>query len=356
MLPVTEDMVISEEAFNPVFGELLEKEPVSAERLSRIFTEQLRTIAKEEIKSNPKKAVENFGKRSALLLDQLQGALAQNEQWALTAKGLRFSSLIPSWEKAHFNIQKPDEFSDNYVREFSQNVNTLLALEESRPGSATALNRQFNINVFGRYPKDALEAQFDNKDKDIPYGIAVFPIADHSGALYSINKALLTLHKSLEKPMGVRITEIDNTVGLPLTFIAFDAKYGSKKGGNKLSFAIVGSHGGPEGMTFDDQRSPKKLQRLATADLKMVGVEALGGFFNKEAQIILASCSTGRGFARELQEKTRLTVIGPEFSASVKEFKAIKLKDGRTHIRPEFFDPSTGDHIKTATLFSNSRT
>lgn len=349
---ITEDMIISEEFFNPIFGELLEKEPVSVERLTKIFQEQLSMIAQEEFASNPKKATENFARRSAETLDQMQGALSRNEQWSTTGKGLRLSSLIPAWQKAHFHHKKPEELTQDHIKEFSQNIKTILALEENRPGSTTELNRRFNINVFGRYSKEVLLAQYDTMDKDIPYGIAVFPIADHNGALYGMDEPLTTLHDSLKKPMAVRIIEVDNTAGIPLTFIALDAQYGTKENGNKLSFAIIGGHGGPEGITLDDQKSPKKLQRISTVDLKNEGVGALKHFFKNNAQIILASCSVGRSFAHELHDRTGLTVIGPEFSAAVKEFKAITLKDGSTHIRPEFIDTETNSHVKTASLFS----
>lgn len=290
-------------------------------------------------------------------------ALLQNESPELTQEymreemakiGLDWNHLITVWHSK-------DRFE---IFDIYRNLLIILELEKQRPGSAETLSKEFGIEFFGRYPLEMLIAQYDQRKDDIPYGIIMYPKADHNGAFYNDKKVFSEMHESLsEDGVGVRVAEADNKIGLLRQLVRLDRKYGQS---HKISFAIIGGHGTVGSITFgklsgsmgDSFSSPltkeekerrrtdrakwdftKKNSALVIEDLASGGVSRTKSFFTEHPSIVLSSCSTGarEGIGQKMSELLGAELMAPETPSAVYKITP-KVDTSGVHLEALFLD------------------
>jgi hypothetical protein len=192
------------------------------------------------------------------------------------------------------------------------NLRAILELEKKAPGAARWLAKEYGVLDFARYPLELLEQQYANRDdKSKPYGIVIFPRADHNSAFYQDKNVFVSMMKQLADQYYLRVAEAESKVGVIKRLVKFTAQYGP------ISFAFIGGHGSPGRIQFGE--SFAGYDSLTTEDLTGQGAKRAGKFFVDQSTIILASCSTGRdsGIAQQLSERLNATVIAPNTDTSI---------------------------------------
>ena len=199
--------------------------------------------------------------------------------------------------------------------------NTLLALEgieETRPGIAQFLYTKFSILDFNRYPPELLIRQYDEyENKELPYGVILYPRADHNGAFYQNQPVLNGLAQQLQGQYAIRIGEGENKLDVVRLLHRLNKRYGDA---HKISFAIIGGHGTKDSIQFGEKGDER--QQLRTEDLQDPRANKQS-YFEEHPTLILVSCSTGfeNGIGQELSRLLGATVIAPKQDASIKEIE-----------------------------------
>jgi len=240
--------------------------------------------------------------------------------------------------KKHLDRTYPEFIRDNFE--------TIAELEKSRPGICKTLFEEFGIRCFARHYRDTLVSQYDNRDKDIPYGIAIYPYSDWNGAFsarkyFAVTPDLLLISLWASR-YGLRIYEAGNRGGVVRALASANKRYGDKY---KISFALIGGHGTEESIKFGEEKStgshswkpiPKRDLGEITQDDLEIGSrkgEALRSLFVENPTIILDSCSTGAdaGFGEDIS-KIGANVIAPKKPTSIAfAFAARGLRGNRLH-------------------------
>jgi len=240
--------------------------------------------------------------------------------------------------------------SSDFMKVVNANIRMIFELESQRPGIVKTLINDYKIYDFARYPTEMLVEQYDQRDnKDLPYGIVLYPRSDWNGAFYHNIKVFRELFVQLkEKGYRLRIFEVGSMYDVARSLIKADQRYGQN---HKISFAIVGGHGkwdsiqfGSEKERFDifgikDQPETKRDNlSLKQPDLRGRGAQRSIEFFEKNPTVILNSCTTGtnRGIAQEIS-RLGATVIGPDDPRSFKNIRVISKNHGRLNFEVNYY-------------------
>lgn len=240
-------------------------------------------------------------------------------QAGFSADSFPFEQLVPAWIDAHYAYDESSEAIESYTTEIKGNIETMIALETAEPGACVALNKEFGVKTFGRYPTKMLIEQYRQRNKDIPYGLVIYPRADHNGAFYQdagLFKKMLTDTRAIG--VGIRVMEVDHAVDLPLALIATNARYGytptddekKKTAKHLLSFAILGGHGSPYNVTLGRPELGRG-SAITTGDIGGSDIAVAKNFFEDGATGVLFSCKTGQGFTPLLSVRLDMPFIGP---------------------------------------------
>lgn len=243
----------------------------------------------------------------------------------------------------------------DFMKIFNKNLRMIFELESQRPGMVKTLINDYKIYDFGRYPREMLIEQYDQRDnKELPYGIVLNPRSDWNGAFYDNKKVFQELFTQLkEKGYGLRVFEVGSMYDVARSLIKADKRYGES---HKISFVIVGGHGSWQSIRFGSDSEPFNIfnidEHLETSrdylllkqrDLKGSGVQRSIEFFEPNPTIILSSCTTGanRGIAQEIS-RLGATVIGPDKPTSIKNIKVARGEDGKLNFGVDYERVITG--------------
>jgi hypothetical protein len=253
--------------------------------------------------------------------------------------------IMNAWD---FNYITED-IAHRYPEFLADNFDIMQRLELERPGICNVLYEEFGINNFARYPLRALVDQYDNRDKDIPYGVLVYPHADANGAFSQDTFTLDELHDDLlGAKVGLRIYEAGSGFGLLRRFSAANKRYGNK---NKISFAIIGGHGSADGILLGNSRRDDgeeiNSHRISKDNLQYPAVEVLKQWFITNPNIILISCSTGAeaGIGEGIH-KIGANVIAPKEPTSLERIVAGKRSNGSLWFGVKYSDDDAYKHFR----------
>jgi hypothetical protein len=216
------------------------------------------------------------------------------------------------------------EISKKYLL---MNLASLSSLEMERPGITNVLGSEFGIYNFARYPTELLIDQYDqiNAKDNLPYGVIVYPNADHNGAFYGSNKVFKGLSDQLQGKYSIKTYEAKDSLGLVSAINNARHRYG------KISFAVIGGHGSEDHVQFGGAARQffEKKGELQQKDVLRKGASSLQLAFVENPTIILDSCSTGSmgGIGEEIS-KLGANVIAPPVPVSPGAINVDIMPDG----------------------------
>ena len=224
--------------------------------------------------------------------------------------GLDYHSILGVWFK----------YDKTASREVGDNLENLLKLEKHKPGLAKRLNTEYGIVHFGRYPVDLLiDMDTHKQDTTLPYGIIVYPIDDWNSGFLSHSKIFAKLRGQLQGKYNMRVVECRDKKDITRKLLNFDYSYGDSQ---KISFAIIGGHGGKGRIQFGSPGDHKSY--LTTENLTATRVRKGRELFKPNPNLILVSCSTGenQGIAENLSHKFKARVFAPDTPTNIKDINA----------------------------------
>lgn len=253
----------------------------------------------------------------------------------LERAGLSPKAILDVWDYNYFAKNQdiyPDFIADNFA--------VIRALETERPGICRVLYREFGVHNFSRYPLKALIDQYDQRDKDLPYGVLIYPHTDNNGGFSKREDDLEEFYGDLKVAnTALRIYEAGSKVGVLRRLAAVNKEYGAK---NKISFAILGGHGEPEGIEYGHSIQGDKLvsHALHKDDLKGAMVQELKTWFIDKPTFVLVSCSTGAdaGIGEEIY-KLGGDVIAPQVPSALDRVVVDRRSNGSLAFGVRYIDP-----------------
>lgn len=273
------------------------------------------------------------------------------------------SSIVEKWEKAKYHIRTNEAGGAlSWVESYANNLQAVEELELRSPGSAKKLFKEYGIANFYRYSEGMLFHQLKMSDKDVPYGIVVFPEADWNGAFFQNGDKLA--EASLKLRMGgleTRIVEAGSQRELARRLVTLNKKYAPN--GNKIAFAIIGGHGGENSVTLGEKgswQSPppipnpgEELSEEYLAELEkwkktvlnadkgsFSSTDIMNGegirrgaqeFFVEGAPVVLVSCSTGAegGIAEKSSGQLGWDISAPDIPTNLEKIDVTFDADGK---------------------------
>ncbi len=244
--------------------------------------------------------------------------------------GLDYDKLLKSWSM--IGNGRSDTYFYTRV-----NLNEIFSLEESHPGICKVLMNEFGISNFNRYPKELLIDMYEQRDNsNIPYGLMLYPKADHNGAFYPIKGLIGEFYQQLKGlGYGMRIYETGSKNEIARAFISSKKRYGLD---NKPAFVILAGHGNPNSIVFGEIQNggiviDKKNARsiISQADFEGKGVKRIGEFIADNANIVLISCSTGvvGGIAQKISDTySGVVVTAPEVDTNLSGLEVTRDDQG----------------------------
>jgi hypothetical protein len=271
--------------------------------------------------------------------------------------------MAEKWQKAKKSLGKDENGLDQYRESHLENIDAITQLESKQPGAAKEIFEKFGIANFARYPLYALLEQLKKAEQDLPYGVVALPEADHNGAFLQKRYLLEKLRGDL---MGggqeTRFIEAASQYELARRLARMHQQYSGA--GNKMDYLVIGGHGQPESIQLGEKKrmpppipnpelSTDEYQQILEAwkerqeqdqrmkpdmdisDLRGGGApgirRAAGKWFDKDAQIVFISCSTGAegGFAQTVTNELGFSTIAPNIPAYVKEIKVKFNEQGK---------------------------
>lgn len=236
--------------------------------------------------------------------------------------------VLDTWKRC-----SPD---DGFEKKIEREIGAARALESERPGSAAVLRREFGIENFSRYSKDAMVEQYDSRDDaGVPYGIVVNAKTDWSGGLdrYEGHEDPIdSIRRQADGRFRIRVYEAASRTGLAKALLSTRSRY-ARQGGGKIMFAMIGGHGGKDSIQLGEGEHAVYLR---TSDLTGRGAARAGGeFFEPGATVILRSCMTGQegGIAQQLSEVLDGRVIAPEIPTNIDSVDVRMRADGVPEFR-----------------------
>ena len=304
---------------------------------------------------------------------QQEAAAYVSEQ--IKSFGLDEATLFRAWKRTGFEeSERPREKRQKFV---ARNIATMFKLESAAPGICKTLFDEFGICDFERYPAEVLLAQYENRNKDMPYGIAIYAQEDYNGALNSKNgQPTETLFRDLKGlEYGLRIYEARTRSDVLKILAKSHNHYG---GENKISFALISAHGRENSIHFGQEEggveregtvafSQRELERVFRKDswswarrrhqggYNRWWTQKLRAMFVKNPTIILNSCSTGvKGGIRDNLVEIGAKVFAPEQEAKLLSIKVTKNRFGRLIFsEAEYFYPKDKNGPRIITLSAN---
>jgi hypothetical protein len=246
----------------------------------------------------------------------------------LTKSGLKGGDFIDWWTKSYGN-KKKDE-----AKALHSNLYTISKLNKLHPGAVKILTEKFSIYNFGRYPLNVLENQYKEIiNKDLPYGVIIYPKDDWNGAFNDDEKIYEELMTQLQGKCNLRVVECASKWDVGRRLIEMSQNYGP------ATFAIIGGHGSPDSVMLGDAFREGKggnadRYKLYKKDLEGKGVRSGVKFFIDSPTFILVACSTGKdtGIGQRLSEVFDAKVIAPETPANIKSIKAEFEENGALNL------------------------
>jgi hypothetical protein len=210
-----------------------------------------------------------------------------------------------------------------------RNIRSIYRLESKRPGIAKALFEKFGIIHFLRYPEEILIDQYDESirenrgkknDKESSYGLIINPQEDYSGVFADEKEMYKNFYNQLERyKYRLRIFEVSRTKGL------INALFKSYRDWGKISFAILGGHGGDNGLKLGEE-GPRRY--ISKEYLKSRGMQVVRSVFTKNPVIILNSCLAGTlGDIGQEMSKSNAKTIGTDSVMNVIKEIAVKFSN-----------------------------
>lgn len=249
--------------------------------------------------------------------------------------GLNAESLFKAWSESYTSHEYGEYFHVS-------NIIAMMELEKLRPGICKTLYDEFRIADFERYPQEALVAQYDNRDKDMPYGVLVAAREDHNGSLSSgndrIRRKLYTDLTALG--YGLRIYEDDGRYVLK-SLQAAASRYGDK---NKISFVLIHQHGSEDAIGEDSRAVTKVHVRRALEHADNRRIREVRDYFVENPTLILASCSTAP--IGEIFKEFGFNVIAPQIPTSLRKLDVAKSDTtGELKFVGEYSDKDAAVHF-----------
>jgi hypothetical protein len=196
------------------------------------------------------------------------------------------------------------------------NLSSLKHLEKLKPGAVKLLHEQYGICEFGRYPYEMLMDQVNSHDKDVPYGVLIYPSSDHNNAFDQDYGVLQKLHDGTKGKHINRIFEIDSRTDFARALVKLDLKYETK-----IDYMIFAAHGSRDRIDFGYAFRQGYLSTKSLEDSK--SLDRVKGMFSPNPQIVLFSCHTGKenGIAQVVSDKLGATVIAPTVATNPTDIK-----------------------------------
>ena len=317
--------VIPEEVFDEVYAKALS----TVDPETEIGKKVVRMLLKSAINALPDNSTTNLaeitintfnGSENIKNIISVAGLILGNQEAFIQSRadlqkiGLEITDdLISAWRQS--------STENELFEDVERALTCMKSLEVERPGSVSVLQQEFGIEDFMRYSPEMLIDLYDNRDdQSMPYGIVIYPKADHNGAFTSNHETLESFYEQLKGHYRLRIFEAGSRVGVAKALIKTKQRY-AQKGGGKISFALIGGHGSPGGIQFGNGSDRADLQ---ISDLAGHGGNRAGGeFFESDPTIILESCSTGEigGIGQKMSEILSAHVIAPDVPTAFKNIQ-----------------------------------
>ena len=239
--------------------------------------------------------------------------------------GLTFSDIERAWDVYPAS-------GDSSFQNVPENLQKMEQMEKDRPGIIKTLYSDFGIKEFRRYPAEVLIKQFDDKDKDEPYGVVLFTNRDHNQSFDMRSKVIQSVFNQMgEHGIGMRVTEFDSKYEIMKRFATLNNKYGEK---NKISYLFLGAHG------EEDSFQVTYTKEVNKKDLAGEGTKRLKDYFIENPEIIMASCSTGaeNGIGQKMSETFEATVHAPNKPTNIRSVDVNFGEDNKPHFKVTYAD------------------
>lgn len=265
--------------------------------------------------------------------------------------------IITKWDKAKVYAGLDKNEKKKFRSSLDRNLSALQELDALHAGAGHELYRKFGIANFARYNPQILIRQLEMEDKDVPYGVVVYPEADHNGAFFQDREKLAEIGTQLQAGgYEMRIIEAASQLDMARRLNRLNHKYSPI--GHKMDFIILGGHGskssvqlGEAGQALSEPPPIKeafsqvadyekaflawqirgKKQQVNDTDrssLDSTDLEEGGGkgvrraaskWLDSNAPIVFFSCSTGieGGVAQTVSSELSLNTIAPDRPTSV---------------------------------------
>lgn len=208
----------------------------------------------------------------------------------------------------------------HYMHEINwhKNLNTMVATEKKQKGIIKKLATENGIREFYRYSIEILLDQQRYENDDLPFGVSFLAHSDHNDAFDG--ESLSRFYEQSKNTYKYKVFEISNGTELFEHLIELVKRYPN----NKLSYLILEGHGSPNSLDLSSwlpSEGKQTIYKNITTDTltkKTNTLKYFASFFEKDATIILNSCSTGAegGFAQNLHNSTGLRVLAPNKDSS----------------------------------------
>ncbi len=273
-----------------------------------------------------------------------EGMLRNFERLSLAKNTSEFQGLVfeklNSRIEAKYNLRAGSDVASfwksfgGYDNQISANLKTMEFLESQEKESVKLLVEYYGIHEFHRYPKEMLLDQVRGHGKDVPYGVVIFPRADHNNA-FDKPQLFDDMYKVAQGRHLVRVFEAAGKRDLARSMAKLRGM------SHKIDFLILGAHGSSEGMQFGYFEGGK--ESLVQEDLvDLENATSIEGLLAEDCPVVLKSCSTGAeaGFAEDLSSKIRRRVQAPKIDAST-DFHLFYDENGRPQLEAEYTDIKT---------------
>ncbi len=307
----------------------------------------------------------HFAKRKQLIAEVLVEGFGVDKQ------------VVKKWQEAKVRYGTGDaqEVQDVYIESYARNFWEMFYLEKKQPGSARRLFKEFGIANFSRYDRDMLLRQLEMADKDVPYGVIMYPEADWNGAFFQNYETLA--EASLKLRTGgfeTRIVEAGSQRELARRLLRLHKRY--SPAGHKFSFAIVGGHGSADSLTLgrnkavdrvpesdsfseDDQHQKEwemwgLIYKQNKGEFSKKDIEegsginlALQEWFEPNAPKVLISCSTGveGGIAEVVSTRSSGETIAPKIPTNVRRIDVSFDETGRPEFSVQYSQGEAGRYV-----------
>jgi len=278
---------------------------------------------------------------------------------AIVAFGLDGKKILAHWKLSFSDAYqiKNGKTRENFFETIVEsNFKIMKELVDVDPDCLPGLHNEFGISDFSRYTKEMLLTQWRERNNvDLPYGVMIMAREDHNRAFADFHyNASDDARKQLEPlGIGIRIIECEDKLEVFRYLRRFNKQY-NEQSNNKIKFVLLHGHGEPENIELKKgNRQRHTLQKQdfqpvsqsGSVDLRpsersfkrRVGqaVDTVSTFLEKDAPIVLFSCSTGAddGIAQAISTRVeQSTITAPKVPAAVKKVR-ISRDEGSNNLK-----------------------